>query len=128
MIRASLRWSLWRGPDRCTPANWPPPSQIPRILIPAVPGVLSALGTLVAAPHEGFFTHGTKEDWGMGNGGVGEWLHDETQPLQERAWAEMAAEGYAKEAVALQFQLDMRYAGQSHELTIPSPGRKRGLS
>ncbi len=99
--------------------------QIPRILIPAVPGVLSALGMLVAAPTKDYSRTVLKKigEWEMGSG---EWLHDETQPLQERAWAEMAAEGYAKEAVALQFQLDMRYAGQSHELTIPFTWEKAG--
>ncbi|MCB8989193.1 MAG: hydantoinase/oxoprolinase family protein, partial [Ardenticatenaceae bacterium] len=39
--------------------------------------------------------------------------------LHERALAEMAAEGYAPEGVTLHDSLDVRYKGQSHELTIP---------
>ncbi|MCP4360237.1 MAG: hydantoinase/oxoprolinase family protein [Chloroflexi bacterium] len=92
--------------------------QIPRVLIPPMPGVLSALGMLVAAPTKDYSqtVMVTIGEWGMGNG---EWLRGQFAPLQERALAEMAAEGYDPEVVELHHSLDMRYKGQSHELTIP---------
>ena len=37
----------------------------------------------------------------------------------DRAVSEMADEGFAAEAILQQRSLDMRYVGQSHELTIP---------
>ena len=47
------------------------------------------------------------------------WLIHEAAPLADRALAEMAAEGYEASRVTLNYRLDMRYKGQSHELTVP---------
>ncbi|MBE2202008.1 MAG: hydantoinase/oxoprolinase family protein [Anaerolinea sp.] len=92
--------------------------QIPRVLIPATPGVLSALGMLAAAPTKDYSQTvmveiGEKREEG------GERLAAALALLQPRALAEMAAEGYAPEAVTLHHSLDMRYKGQSHELNVP---------
>lgn len=88
--------------------------QIPQVLIPAVPGVLSALGMLVAAPTKDFsravMAQAEAAEWD-----VAAWL----RPLRARALAEMSAEGFAPEELTLHASLDMRYKGQSHELTIP---------
>ncbi len=87
--------------------------QIPQVLIPAVPGVLSALGMLVAAPTKDYsravMAQGDETTWE-----VEEWL----RPLRARALAEMSAEGFATHQLTLYASLDMRYKGQSHELTI----------
>ncbi|MCB9009975.1 MAG: hydantoinase/oxoprolinase family protein [Ardenticatenaceae bacterium] len=92
--------------------------QIPRVLVPAVPGVLSALGMLVAAPTKDYsqtvmraVAGWTAEDEN--------WLAQEAAPLAARALAEMAAEGHEDSAITLEYRLDMRYKGQSHELTVP---------
>ena len=92
--------------------------QISRILIPAVPGVLSALGMLVAAPTKDYSRTVLQKIKDL-KLGIKDWLHEETSLLQERAFTEMGEEGYAKEDVALHFSLDMRYGGQSHELNVP---------
>ncbi|MDA0246527.1 MAG: hydantoinase/oxoprolinase family protein [Chloroflexi bacterium] len=88
---------------------------IPRVLIPPTPGVLSALGMLVAAPTRAYAQTAlrkiTAEDEGLEG-----WLAEQFAPLEERARAEMAAEGHT--AITLRHALDMRYAGQSHELQI----------
>ena len=88
---------------------------IPRVLIPPTPGVLSALGMLVAAPTRAYAQTAlrkiTAEDESLGD-----WLASQFAPLAERARAEMAAEGHT--AVTLRHSLDMRYVGQSHELQI----------
>ncbi|MCA9935102.1 MAG: hydantoinase/oxoprolinase family protein [Anaerolineales bacterium] len=90
--------------------------QIPRVLIPTVPGVLSALGMLVAVPTKDYsrtvmVAVGEIGDWGLE---IGDWA----APLVERAQSEMVAEGYDAAALTLHYSLDMRYKGQSHELTV----------
>jgi len=94
--------------------------QIPRVLIPGTPGVLSALGMLAAAPTRDFSqtVMATTGDWGLE---IGNWLAEQAAPLAQRALAEMRAEGWAETAVSLHHSLDMRYAGQSHELTVALP-------
>jgi N-methylhydantoinase A len=93
--------------------------QIPRVLVPAVAGVLSALGMLVAAPAKDY------SQTVMEREGNGDWLPRRFEPLVARALAEMAAEGHDAAAVELHYSADMRYVGQSHELTVAvtSPNR-----
>ncbi len=87
--------------------------QIPRVLVPPAPGVLSALGMLAAAPTKDYSRTLLAE---LSAGA--EWPWAEFTALTARAQAEMAAEGFAPEALLLRRKLDMRYKGQSHELTI----------
>ncbi len=92
--------------------------QIPRVLVPPVPGVLSALGMLVAAPTKDYSqtVMRTVADWTVADES---WLVAEVAPLAARAIAEMVAEGHEEASLALSYRLDMRYKGQSHELTVP---------
>ncbi len=92
--------------------------QIPRVLIPAIPGVLSALGMLVAAPTKDYSrtVMAKRGDWRLE---TEDWLIEQFAPLEERASAEMAAEGHKSQTIERHRSLDMRYVGQSHELTIP---------
>lgn len=96
--------------------------QIPRVLVPTIPGVLSALGMLVAAPTKDFsqtVMHEVADDWDS----LSAWLVEKYSHLAERAVIEMEAEGFEKETFLLQRSVDMRYVGQSHELTVPYSGR-----
>ncbi len=92
--------------------------QIPRIMIPPTPGVLSAMGMLVAAPTMDFSQTVMVEigDWGSG---AREQMQAMVMLLQERALAEMVDEGFVVADVRLHYFLDVRYKGQSHELKIP---------
>ncbi|HRQ42031.1 MAG TPA: hydantoinase/oxoprolinase family protein [Chloroflexota bacterium] len=92
---------------------------IPRVFIPPSPGVLSALGMLVAAPTKDYSKTVMQEiaRLEIGDWQIGDWLNGVFADLEERAANEMAAEGH--ETVTLHYALDMRYKGQSHELTIP---------
>ena len=92
--------------------------QIPRILVPPVPGVLSALGMLVAAPTKDYSrtVMRTVSNWRDADES---WLLNELESLTTRASAEMVAEGHDDASITLQYRLDMRYKGQSHELTVP---------
>jgi len=91
---------------------------IPRVLIPPIPGVLSALGMLVAAPMRDY-SQTVMVEIGEGSAGAGSWLRQHFAALEEKALAEMGAEGHRPDDVALHRLLDVRYRGQSHELTIP---------
>ena len=91
--------------------------QIPRVLVPSVPGVLSALGMLVAAPTKDYSQTVMRAvaAWSETDEA---WLETAFAPLADRAVAEMVAEGQPKQSLTLAYRLDMRYKGQSHELTV----------
>lgn len=98
--------------------------QIPRVLVPVAPGVLSALGMLVAAPTRDY-TRTVLRAVAPGDDGIDRWLEQMFAPLVEQARTEMAAEGY--DEPVLRRGLDVRYAGQSHELTVAyQPGTVAG--
>ncbi|MCA9971746.1 MAG: hypothetical protein KC425_16085, partial [Anaerolineales bacterium] len=92
--------------------------RMPRVLVPPAPGVLSALGMLVAAPTKDY-SRTVMRTLRPGAADDGAWLDAAFAPLAARARAEMAAEGHP--AVQLRRGLDVRYRGQSHELAIPLP-------
>jgi N-methylhydantoinase A len=88
---------------------------ITRVLVPRWPGVLSALGMLVADVVRDA-VHAVLEpalalDWFE--------LRRRFAPLEARLAESLRADGIAPTAIALSHALDMRYAGQSYELTVP---------
>ncbi len=91
---------------------------IPRVLVPPAPGVLSALGMIAAAPARDFSRTVMRP---AGEAGPSR-LAAEFAPLAALAREGMAAEGFDAGAIELRRALDMRYTGQSHELTIPYAG------
>lgn len=96
--------------------------QIPRVLIPRVPGVLSALGMLIAKPAKDYSLTVMRRIEPDSEEGV-DWIERNFVQLEERALADMEIEGYSSGEIESIRQLDMRYLGQSHELTINiSPG------
>jgi N-methylhydantoinase A len=92
--------------------------QIPNVLVPTVPGVLSALGMLVAAPTKDYSQTVMREVADVG-APLAHLLTEKYALLAERALIEMKAEGFDAENFLLQRSVDMRYVGQSHELTVP---------
>jgi N-methylhydantoinase A len=91
--------------------------RIPRVLIPPAPGVLSALGMLVAAPSRDY-SRTVMLRLGQGEALPREWLEAQFATLREQAAADLMADGYAPESITFHHQLDLRYLGQSHELTV----------
>jgi len=89
--------------------------RIPRVLIPPHPGVLSALGMVLADVAKDYsrtvMLPATEID--------ARTLERLFTPLYERAWAELQAEGLDESEIELLPALDVRYVGQSYELTIP---------
>ncbi len=84
------------------------------VLVPRHPGLLSALGMLLADVVKDYSETVMLDSQTTD---VVE-LAMRFAPLEARARADMAAEGVAPGRVVLTRQLDMRYKGQSHELVV----------
>ncbi len=88
--------------------------QIPKVLIPATPGVLSALGMLVAD---------IIKDYVRTIMIPAEEAQDRVEmvfaELEQQGQADLAREGFAPEQVTLERFLDLRYVGQSYEIVVP---------
>ena len=88
---------------------------IPRVLVPQNPGILSAIGMLMADVIKDYsqtIMRGASEV-------SSEELNQAFAPLEERAAAELRAEGIPEDSMVLERALDMRYQGQSYELLTP---------
>jgi len=84
-----------------------------RILIPPFPGALSAVGLLVGAPAVD-----------IGRSVIGRPAADHArafEALEDEARARLAASGVARRGTTVRRRADLRYAGQSWELTVPWP-------
>ncbi len=92
--------------------------RIPRVLIPPHPGVLSALGMILADVVKDYSQTVMLPAEIAG----AETLDRLFAPLYERARADLLAEGIADSEITLLPALDMRYVGQSFELTIAVTG------
>ncbi|MCC6187934.1 MAG: hydantoinase/oxoprolinase family protein [Anaerolineales bacterium] len=91
---------------------------IPRVLVPRAPGVLSALGMLVADLVKDYSITVLRLAAGL----TAVELAALFAPWEAQAQAEMAAElGPSGPAVQLQRSADLRYEGQSFEITVPLP-------
>ncbi|HSJ58097.1 MAG TPA: hydantoinase/oxoprolinase family protein [Anaerolineae bacterium] len=93
--------------------------RIPRVLVPPHPGVLSALGMVLADVVKDYSRTVMLPAEAVAGEGALERLF---LPLYEQARADLAAEGLSGEEIHLSPALDLRYKGQSFELTIPLHG------
>lgn len=88
--------------------------QIPRVLVPRLPGALSALGILLAD---------TVRDYSrtvMLPASDAETLAAQLQELETRAIEELQRQGLSGEAEhSVERSLDLRYVGQGYELNVP---------
>ncbi len=88
---------------------------IPRALIPPHPGVLSALGMVLADVVKDYSLTVMIPAQEANHSRLWELF----SPLYERAMAELRAEGLDDDQISLFPALDMRYVGQSYELAVP---------
>jgi N-methylhydantoinase A len=88
---------------------------IPRVLVPIVPGATSAMGLLMADLRRSY----VRSRLGLVDRLAPAEADAVCAELAERALAELGAEGFAPADVTLEYYLDMRYAGQGYELTVP---------
>ncbi len=89
--------------------------RIPRVLVPLYPGVLSAFGMLTADVQKDYSRSAlARVDAAMSRDVLEGWY----RPLVDRGLRDMEAEGFAAAQVRLDRLLDLRYHGQSYELTV----------
>ena len=89
--------------------------EIPRVLIPRHPGVLCALGLLVADVTRDYSRTALHPVTADSRATLGK-LYDE---LFQQAYDDLRAEGIADSDMAFHALADLRYSGQSFELTVP---------
>ncbi|HET9441377.1 MAG TPA: hydantoinase/oxoprolinase family protein [Longimicrobiales bacterium] len=90
---------------------------VPRILLPPHPGLLSALGMLVAPVRKtAAQTVLLRADHDTGG------LDQRFAGLERQVLEEMSEERIAADGITLERFIDARYAGQSHELRVPAEG------
>lgn len=89
--------------------------EMPRTVVPRYPGLLCAMGLLVAdlKRNDSITNHLV-----LGAGAVGA-VHETFQRLRERAEAWFEGEGIAPTQRVLRYLVDARYKGQNYELGIP---------
>ncbi len=88
--------------------------EIPRVLVSPNPGTLSALGMLMADIVKDYSLTVLQE-----NTTSYKTLFEMFQILEKKSVDEMQAEGFTKADIKFERFLDVRYKGQSYELTIP---------
>ena len=90
---------------------------IPRVLVPGHPGILSALGVAIADVVKDY----SRTVMLRGADLAPARLEDEFHGMERLARAELVAEGLPAAAMAARRFLDVRYVGQSFELTVSCP-------
>jgi N-methylhydantoinase A len=88
---------------------------IRRVLVPRNPGILCAMGLLLADLRADF---ATTRLLGLASAAIEE-VEVIVAGLRRRCAAWFAEEGIAAEARRIAFTVDMRYAGQNYELSVP---------
>src|ERR1044071_3044422 len=90
---------------------------IPSVLVPLIPGVHSALGLLMADVKHDYVRSKLAS---LADLDVQEINHMFAE-LVNRARSDLRDEGFGDNEIALNAFLDLRYAGQGYELTVPCP-------
>ncbi len=92
--------------------------EVPTVLVPRTAGVLSALGLLITDLVHDFSTSMVRP--------IEEVSGEDLEPVFERFGAEaadrLADEGIGADRIEIERALDLRYRGQSFEITTPVPG------
>jgi len=94
------------------------------VIVPRLAGVLSALGMLLADSRKDYSRTLIRRADSLSHAD----LEAAFGPLVAKAREDMAAEGFEVERLAIERSLDVRYAGQSYELTVPfEPGYREAF-
>ncbi len=95
--------------------------QIPQVLIPGSPGVLSALGMLAADIIKDYVrTVMLPSETAQAR------VDAVFSELEQQGRADLAREGFSSEQVAVERLLDLRYLGQSYEIVVPYTDKVTG--
>ncbi len=86
-----------------------------RVIVPIMSGVFSAAGMLTADVTHNFVKSFSKRLTDV----AGDWIGEVLSALATEGRQALADEGYREAAMDLRFAIDLRYVGQSSELTVP---------
>jgi N-methylhydantoinase A len=95
---------------------------IPKVLVPENPGLLSALGMLLSDVIRDYSRTYLRKTAAVSREDIGSFF----APLAEQALADMGKEGVPAGAIRVERFLDIRYRGQSYEITVPYDGDFEG--
>jgi N-methylhydantoinase A len=90
---------------------------IPRVLVPPFPGCASAFGAIIAGNRRDFIRTIGRPARDADIAAIGSVVAG----FERDARAALAAEGFAEGSSLVELWLDLRYLGQAHELSVPSP-------
>jgi len=91
---------------------------IPKVVVPENPGILSAIGMLMADVIKDYSYTIMKNQLNT----TREELSRLFQSLEERGKDDLATEGISRDKMVMERYLDMRYQGQSYEIMVPFEG------
>ena len=91
---------------------------IPKVLVPQNPGILSAIGMIMADVIKDYSFTVMKNQLNC----TVDQLSKLFENLEKRGRRDLSKEGIGKEKVRLERYLDMRYEGQSYEIIVPFDG------
>ena len=91
--------------------------RIPRVIVPLSPGTFSALGLITANArydmHRSYVSRITDAS--------PERMQEIYQEIREESLSKIEELGFKKEEIVLQYEIDMRYVGQAHEVSLEVP-------
>jgi N-methylhydantoinase A len=91
---------------------------IPRVVVPPMSGIFSALGMLASdIEHTALKTVGRRLDLMSATD-----LREIKRELQDQVAAQLAGDGYVADRTAFLWEADLRHEGQATELTVPFEG------
>ncbi|MEJ2429488.1 MAG: hydantoinase/oxoprolinase family protein [Deltaproteobacteria bacterium] len=88
---------------------------IPKVLVPQNPGIMSAIGMIMADVIKDYSFTVMRNQLNCTAGHLAKLF----QNLEKRGFKDLSKEGIGKENVRLERYLDMRYEGQSYEIIVP---------
>jgi N-methylhydantoinase A len=87
------------------------------VIVPIYPGVTAALGLLLSDVRHDYVQSKLTDMRDL----TAEEINAHFDRLTKQGKSELLAEGFSEREICFEFHLDMRYAGQGYELTIPVP-------
>jgi len=88
---------------------------IPKVLLPQNPGILSAIGMIMADIIKDYSLTIMRNQGNV----TSTFLSDQFIEIEERGREDLASEGIPGDGIVLEKYLDMRYEGQSYEIIVP---------
>jgi len=89
--------------------------KIPKVLVPLVSGVTSAMGMLLADVRHDYMRSGLA----LLSTAAISFMNNRFDELRSKGLQELVSEGFRKEEALFSCHLDLRYAGQGYEITVP---------